>query len=57
MCREQKTAEAGWPLEGKVEPEVPEGARSIKTPETAERDRPKTNERMCGNFWNHTAGR
>jgi group II intron reverse transcriptase/maturase len=39
MCREQKTAKAGWPLEGKVEPEVPEGARSIETPETVERDR------------------
>jgi hypothetical protein len=38
MCREQKTAEAGWSLGGSMEGEVPKGARSIRTPETTERD-------------------
>jgi hypothetical protein len=32
MCREQKTAEAGWSLGGSMEGEVPKGARSIGTP-------------------------
>jgi group II intron reverse transcriptase/maturase len=38
MCREQKTAEAGWSLGGSMEGEAPKGARSMGTPETTERD-------------------
>ena len=38
MQRERKTAQAGYPREGMVEPESSRGARSIATPETAVRD-------------------
>ena len=38
MCRKQKTAEAGYPMGGRVELEVPQEVRSIGTPETAEGD-------------------
>jgi hypothetical protein len=43
MCREQKTVklqeeETGCPVRDRVEPEGPQGARSIETPETMDRD-------------------
>jgi len=38
MCREQKTAEAGWTCKGTVETESSKGARSIATPESAEKN-------------------
>ena len=38
MCREQKTAKAGYPCEGMVETESSKGARSIATPETAKKN-------------------
>jgi retron-type reverse transcriptase len=38
MCRKQKTAEVGYPMGGRVEPEEPKVARSIGAPETAEGD-------------------
>jgi group II intron reverse transcriptase/maturase len=42
MCREQKTKQGeldfGCPVVGRVEPKVSQGARSIRTPETTERD-------------------
>jgi hypothetical protein len=58
MWREQKTAEASWPLGGKVEPEVPKGAWSIKTPESAERDRAELFEQVSsiGNTFNACEG-
>jgi group II intron reverse transcriptase/maturase len=38
MCRKQKTAEAGYPMGGRVEPEAPQEVRSSGTPETTEGD-------------------
>lgn len=38
MCREQKTAKAGYPCEGMVETESSKGARSIASPETAKKN-------------------
>ena len=38
MCREQKTAKAGWACEGTVETESSKGARSIAALETAEKN-------------------
>ena len=38
MCREQKTAKAGWTCEGTVETESSRGARSVAVPEPAEKN-------------------
>jgi group II intron reverse transcriptase/maturase len=38
MCREQKTGKTGYPCEGMVETESNRGARSVVSPETAEKN-------------------
>ena len=38
MRREQKTVKTGWTCEGTVETESSKGARSVATPETAEKN-------------------
>lgn len=38
MCREQKTAKAGYACEGIVGTESSKGARSIASPETAKKN-------------------